>query len=119
MPLPDVALNTYSISTFRPINQDAGGDSNQRAVHADLSALVRTESRFERGEESGVAERILVTRMVFQPTDRTGSTLDFQSGDLVRFPDYRGIMQERTITLVDAVTVLGELDHIVVEAEIT
>lgn len=117
MPVPDVILNTDNVSISRPIDQMSGGDTNNKVVHNDLRAHVRVQSRFIREEAGGVAERILVTKMLFQPFDREGFTLDIQSGDFVRFPDYRGILQERLVTMVDPVSVNGRLDHIVVEAE--
>ena len=101
----------------RRLDQQAGGDANRRVIHEGLSAHVREVSEFVRNEGSGVAERVLITRMLFHPFDRKGVVLDIEAGDFVAYPDYRGITQERQITAVDPVTVLGSLDSLIVEAE--
>lgn len=117
MPVHDLVLNTRDISLTRPLDQMSGGDTQRRLVHSELRAHVRQESIFIREEAGGVAERVLITRMLFQPKDREGNTLDFESGDFIEFPDYRGVPQTRQITSVDPVTANGVLDHFIVLAE--
>lgn len=119
MPFPEASTNV-EISIWRRAEDEYAGQREPGLVYSGIRAFFQEASMFNRQEGVGGAstrEKIVAGVIVFDAYTNDGRVIDVRAGDEVRFEDYRGLEEQREITLVTPNFVRGEIDTLIVEVK--
>ena len=118
MPLPESGFTTDELEIARPGARKPGGDRVFKINYTGISARIDESGSFDRPVVGNEAIRTSITIVLINAHDSNDDVIDIQTGDRLRFPDFRGVLQLREVTLVRPIHIPGVgLDHLVLEVE--